>query len=74
MSTLANNEDPDEAAFHKELRCLLRQKRSLKEIDTFLGIITCDPSVTLYNEPVKGEQFARQSVMAYDERASFFFL
>ena len=35
MSTLANNEDPDEmplnATFHQGLHCLLRQKLSLEK-------------------------------------------
>ena len=50
MPTLANNEDLDEmphnTAFHQDLHCLLRQKQSSeKEIQFYLEIITCDPSI-----------------------------
>ena len=46
--------DPDEkshnVAFHQDLHCLLRQNRSSeKEIQYFLEIITCDPSVSTMN-------------------------
>ena len=46
---LANSEDPDEmphnAALHRGLHCLLRQKQfSEKEIQFYLEIITCGPS------------------------------
>ena len=47
MCTLANSEDPDEmlhyAAFHQNLYCSPRQKRSSeKELQFYLEIITCD--------------------------------
>ena len=49
MRTLANSEDPGEmphnAAFHQGLHCLLRQKkRSVKQMQFYLEIITCGPS------------------------------
>ena len=60
MSTLTNNEDPDEmphihdiVAFHQGLHCLLRQKQSSKkEIHLYLEIITCDPSIYTMNHPL----------------------
>ena len=52
MCTSANSEDPDVkahyAAFHQGLHCLLRTNQSSeseKEIQDFLEIITCDPSI-----------------------------
>ena len=44
---MANSEDPDDdAAFHQDLHCLLRQKSSAeKEIQFYLEIITCDPAI-----------------------------
>ena len=56
MGTLTNSEDPDEmqhnAAFHQGLHCLLRQNRSSeKEIQYFLEIITCDPSIYTMDHP-----------------------
>ena len=47
MCTLASSEDPDEmlhnAAFHQDLHCLPRQKRSSeKELQFNLEIIACD--------------------------------
>ena len=56
MGSLAYSEDPDEmlhsAAFHRGLHCLLRQNRSsVKEIQCFLEIITCDPSIYIMDYP-----------------------
>ena len=56
MGTLANSEDPDEmqhyAAFHQGLHCLLRQNQSSeKEIQYFLEIISCDPSIYKLDHP-----------------------
>ena len=56
MCILANSEDPDEmphsVAFHQDLHCLLNRKRySEKEIQSYLEIITCDPSI--YTEQQK---------------------
>ena len=56
MGILTNSEDPDEmlhnAAFHQGLRCLLRQNlASEKEIQYFLEIITCDPSIYTMDHP-----------------------
>ena len=46
---MANSEDPDEmphVAFHQGLHCLLKQNRSSeKEIQYFLEILTCTPSI-----------------------------
>ena len=47
---MANSEEPDEmphiAAFRQVLHCLLKQSRSSKkEIQQFLNIIQCDPSI-----------------------------
>ena len=54
--TLANSADPDKmpdtAAFHQGLHCLHRIKLSLeKEIQFYLEIITCDPSIYTTNHP-----------------------
>ena len=54
MYTMVNSEDPDEsqhnAAFQLGLHCLLEPKESSdKEIQFYLKIITCDPSIK--NEP-----------------------
>ena len=56
MGTLANSEDPDEmphnVAFHQGLHSLLRQNRSSeKEIQYFIKIITCDPSIYTMDHP-----------------------
>ena len=56
MRTLANSEDPDEmphdAAFHQGLHCLLREKQSsAKEIQFYLEIIMCDPSIYTIDRP-----------------------
>ena len=53
---MANSEDPDEmphnAAFHQGLHCLLGQNQSSgKEIQYFLEIITCDPSIYTKDHP-----------------------
>ena len=50
MCTLVNSEEPDEMshniAFHQGLYYFLRQKQSPeKEINFYLEIITCDPSI-----------------------------
>ena len=50
MGTMAISEDPDEmqhnAAFHQGLHCLPRLNQSPeKEIQMFLEIKTCDPSI-----------------------------
>ena len=50
MGTLTISEDPDKmphnAAFHQGMHCLLRPNQSSeKEIQYFLEIITCDPSI-----------------------------
>ena len=50
MSTLANSEDPDEmphnVTFHQGVHCLLRHTQSSKkEIQYYLEIIICDPSI-----------------------------
>ena len=47
---MAKSEDPDEmphyAAFHQGLHCLLRQNGSSEnEMQYYLEIITCDPSI-----------------------------
>ena len=54
--SLANSEDPDgmsyNAAFHQDLRYLVRQKkRSSEEIQYFPDIITHDPSNYTMNHP-----------------------
>ena len=56
MHTLANSEDPDEmlhyAAFHQGLHYLPSQKGSLeKEIQFYLEIIACDPSIYTMDQP-----------------------
>ena len=59
MSTLANNEDPDEmthyayyTAFHQCLHGLLRQKLSSeKEIQFYLEFIICDPLIYTMDYP-----------------------
>ena len=56
MGILTNSEDPDEmlhnVAFHQGLHCLLRQNQSSeKEIEYFLQIITCGPSLYLMDHP-----------------------
>ena len=56
MSTLANNEDPDEmphnGTFHQGLHCLLRQKQSSeKDMQFYLEIITHDPSIYTMDHP-----------------------
>ena len=56
MHLLANSEDPDEmphnVAFHQGLHNLLRQKRSSeKEIQFYLEIITCNPSIYTMDHP-----------------------
>ena len=56
MGTLANRKDPDEmphdAAFHQALNCLLRQNQSsVKEIQYFLELITCGPSIYTMHHP-----------------------
>ena len=56
MGTLANSADPDEvlhnAAFHQGLHCLPRQNpSSVKEIQFFCDIITCDPSIITMDYP-----------------------
>ena len=55
MGPFENSEDPDEmlqnAAFHRDLHCLLRQNRSSeKEIQYFLSI-TCESSIYSMNHP-----------------------
>ena len=57
MCTLVNSEEPDEMshniAFHQGLYYLLRQKQSQeKEINFYLEIITCDPSIYTMDHPV----------------------
>ena len=50
--SLANNEDPDEKPHHQGMYCLLRQNRSSeKEVQYFLKIITCDPSIYTMDHP-----------------------
>ena len=56
MGTLANIVDPAEmwlnAAFHQGLCCLPCQNRSSeKEIQYFLEILTCDPSIYIMHHP-----------------------
>ena len=56
MSTSTKIEDPDEmsrnAAFHQGLHCLLKQKQSSeKDIQFYLEIITCDPSMYSMDHP-----------------------
>ena len=52
MGSLANCEDQDEMPFHQGLLCLHRQNRySEKEIQYFLEIITCDPSIYTMDHP-----------------------
>ena len=56
MHIFANSEDPDEmllhAAFHQGPHCLLRKEQSLdKEIQFYLEIITCDPSIYTMDHP-----------------------
>ena len=56
MDTLTNSEDPDEmphnVAFHQGLHCLQRQNRSSEnEIQYFLEILTCDPSMYIMDYP-----------------------
>ena len=56
---LANNADPDVVVFqiikchtHQGLHCLLRQNlSSKKEIQYFLEIITCEPSIYTMDHP-----------------------
>ena len=53
---MPNSADPDEmphhAAFYQGLHCLLRQNGSSeKEIQYYLEIITCDPSIYLVDHP-----------------------
>ena len=67
MYTLANSEDPDEmlhsAAFHQGLHCLLRQDwSSEKEIQYFLKIKTCDPSIYTIDYPDLTANFIRKSI------------
>ena len=54
MGTLANSEDPDEMpynmAFHLGLHCLLRVN-NLRERDSILEIITCNPQIYIMNHP-----------------------
>ena len=50
MGTFENSEDPDEiphkGAFHLGLHCSLKQNWSAeREIQYFVEIITCDPSI-----------------------------
>ena len=53
MGTLENSEHPDEmphnVAFHQGLNCLLRQTE--KEVQPFLEIISCDPSLYVMDHP-----------------------
>ena len=53
MGTLENSEDPDEmlhyVAFHQSL--LRQNQSSKKEIQYFLEIITCDPSLCIMDHP-----------------------
>ena len=46
MGTFANSEDTDEmpqnAAFHKDLHCLLRQRQTSEKYNIFRGMMTCD--------------------------------
>ena len=56
MGNLANRRDPDEMpqneTFHQGLHCLLRQERSPeKEIQYYLEIISCNPSIYTINQP-----------------------
>ena len=56
MGTLANSEDPDEmphcVAFHQGLQSLLWPNQSFeKEIQYFIKIITCDPSIYTMDHP-----------------------
>ena len=53
---MANNEDLDEmahkAVFHQGLHCLLRQNRSSeKEMQLFLEVIICNPSIYTMDNP-----------------------
>ena len=53
---MAKSEDPDEIphneAFHQELHCLLRQNQSSEEeIQYYLEIKTCDPSIYTIDHP-----------------------
>ena len=56
MCTLANSKDTDEMPHHEALvqglHYLLRQKRSTeKEIQFYLEIITCNPSIYTMDHP-----------------------
>ena len=56
MGTLANSVDPDElqhnASFHQGLHCLLPQNLSSEEeIQFFVEIMACDPSIYAMNHP-----------------------
>ena len=56
MCTWTNSEDPDEmphyVAFHQGLHCLIRQQQySEKDIQFYLKIITCDPSIFTMAHP-----------------------
>ena len=62
-----NSEDPDEmshnAAFHQGLHCLLRQTKtfSVKEIQYFLEIITCGPSIYIYIYTMDHPEFIKSN-------------
>ena len=70
MLTLANSKDPYEVphntAFHRDLHCLLRGKQSLeKEIQFYLEIITCDPSInTMEHSKIIISKQKEESILA----------
>ena len=55
MHTSANSEDPDEmlhyVAFHQGLLCLLTKSTFRERNTIYLEILTCDPSIYIYNGP-----------------------
>ena len=90
MGTLSNSEDPDEmphdAAFYLGLHCLLRLKHfSEKEIEIYLEIITCGPSLYTMNHPefivlyqmeepirIQGVKMARGSLFTANSEMSYY--
>ena len=52
MHTLANSEDPDDAAFHQSLHCLLRLKQSsVTDVHLHLEILTCNTLISTMDYP-----------------------
>ena len=70
MFTLANSEDPDEmphnAAFHQSLHCLQTERQKLSsEIQFYLEIITCDPSIYTIDHPKLLYQTRRKNPLVH---------